>query len=202
MARTHILVHRWGPEQGFQRCFADGLDQQLVVSFVCGAGYVSRSLREDYKKHFPLGKRIVIVWFSYFDASNAVTKKSIFLGTVVIKKIENEMVEGQGRERERKTCLFPRPSSIFSWVDLVSAFARLYLLLYVPQKKKHTKKTGTYAGYSTPWSGVSLAINLTAYFSASLLFILRYLPSSEAFTFIHFAVYWRRRDAGCMEESL
>ena len=71
---------------------------------------------------------------------------------------------------------------------LMSLFwaARLYLLLYVPQKKKHTKKTGTYAGYSTPWSCVSLAINLTAYISASLLFILRYLPSSEAFTVIHF----------------
>ena len=45
-----------------------------AVSFVCGAGYVSRGLREDYKKHFPRRKKIVIVWFSYFDASNAVKK--------------------------------------------------------------------------------------------------------------------------------
>ena len=136
------------------------------------------------KSIYLVEKKIVIVWFSYFDASNAVKKKSIFLVTVVIKKIENEMVKGQGREK--KTCLFPRPSSVFSWVDLASAFARLYLLLYVPQKKKHTEKTGTYAGYSTPWFCVSLAINLTAFFSASLLFILRYLPTSEAFTVIHF----------------
>ena len=27
MARTQIPVHRWGPEQGFRRCFVDGLNQ-------------------------------------------------------------------------------------------------------------------------------------------------------------------------------
>ena len=32
MARTQILVHSWGPEQGFRRCFADGLNQSLVLS--------------------------------------------------------------------------------------------------------------------------------------------------------------------------
>ena len=32
MARLQILVHRWGPEQGFLRCFADGLGQSLVSS--------------------------------------------------------------------------------------------------------------------------------------------------------------------------
>ena len=34
MARTQILVHRWGSqqEQGFRRCFADGLNQSLVSS--------------------------------------------------------------------------------------------------------------------------------------------------------------------------
>ena len=30
MARIQILVHRWGPEQGFRRCFEDGLNQKLV----------------------------------------------------------------------------------------------------------------------------------------------------------------------------
>ena len=25
-------LHRWGPEQGFRRCFADGLNQSLVSS--------------------------------------------------------------------------------------------------------------------------------------------------------------------------
>lgn len=146
------------------------------------------------KSIFLVEKKIVIVWFSYFDTSNAVKKKYIFLVNVVIKKIENEMVKGQGREK--KTCVFPPPSSIFSWVDLASAFARLYLLLYVPQKKKHTEKTGTYAGYSTPWFCVSLAINLTAYFSASLLFILRYLPSSEAIHFRNVLETKRRRVHG------
>ena len=33
-------------------------------------------------------------------------KKNIFLGTEVIKKIQNEMVEGQGREREKKKPAF------------------------------------------------------------------------------------------------
>ena len=32
MARTQILVHRWGPEQGFRGCFVDGLKQSLVSS--------------------------------------------------------------------------------------------------------------------------------------------------------------------------
>ena len=136
MARTQILVHRWGPQQGYRRCFADGLDQQLVSSAV------QATFPEVYvkitKSIFLVEKKIVIVWFSYFDASNDVKKTSIFLGTVVIKKIENEMVEGQGRER--KTYLFPRPSSIFSCVEVASAIARLYLLLYVPQKKNTPKK--------------------------------------------------------------
>ena len=40
MMRIQILVHRWGPEQRFRRCFADGLNQ----SFVRGAGYaISRT---------------------------------------------------------------------------------------------------------------------------------------------------------------
>ena len=43
MARTQILVHRWGLEQGFQHCFADGLNHSLQkidsCSFICGAGY-------------------------------------------------------------------------------------------------------------------------------------------------------------------
>ena len=137
------------------------------------------------KSIFLVKKKMVIVWFSYFDASNAV-KKKISISRYRSDKKDRKWNGGGGREREKKTCLFPRPSSIFSWVDFASAFARLYLLLYVPQKKKHTKKTGTYAGYSIPWSCVSLAINLTAYFSASLLFILRYLPSSQAFTVNHF----------------
>ena len=32
MARTQILVHRLGPEQGFRHCFVDGLNQSLVSS--------------------------------------------------------------------------------------------------------------------------------------------------------------------------
>ena len=32
MVRTQILVHTsWGPQQGFQHCFADGLNQGLVL---------------------------------------------------------------------------------------------------------------------------------------------------------------------------
>ena len=31
---TQILVHRWGPEQGLQRCFAGSLNQSLVSSAV------------------------------------------------------------------------------------------------------------------------------------------------------------------------
>ena len=32
MLRTQIRIHRWGPEQGFRRYFADGLNQSLVSS--------------------------------------------------------------------------------------------------------------------------------------------------------------------------
>ena len=38
MRPTQILVHRWGPEQGFWSCFADGLNKSLVSS-VAHAGY-------------------------------------------------------------------------------------------------------------------------------------------------------------------
>ena len=42
MARSQILVHRWGPaEQGSQRCFADGLNQSLVSSVAQGARIVA-----------------------------------------------------------------------------------------------------------------------------------------------------------------
>ena len=109
MARSQILVHRWGPQQGFRRCFADRLDQQLVSSAV------QAMFPEVYvkitKSIFLVEKKIVIVWFSYFDASNAVKKKSIFLGTVVIKKIENEIVEGQGRERKKPAFSLAPPLS-------------------------------------------------------------------------------------------
>ena len=32
MLRTQIRIHRWGSEQGFRRCFADGLNHSLVSS--------------------------------------------------------------------------------------------------------------------------------------------------------------------------
>ena len=32
MTGTHILIHSCGPQQGFQHCFADGLNQGLVSS--------------------------------------------------------------------------------------------------------------------------------------------------------------------------
>ena len=32
IARTQILEHRWGPEEGSCHCFADGLNQSLVPS--------------------------------------------------------------------------------------------------------------------------------------------------------------------------
>ena len=32
MVRTHILVNRWWAEQGFWRCFTEGLNQSLVLS--------------------------------------------------------------------------------------------------------------------------------------------------------------------------
>ena len=34
MARTQILVHRWGPRTRFWHCFADGLNQSLVSFLV------------------------------------------------------------------------------------------------------------------------------------------------------------------------
>ena len=44
MARTQILVHIWGPEQRFRRCFADGLNQSLVSSAVQATGSEAFSL--------------------------------------------------------------------------------------------------------------------------------------------------------------
>ena len=32
MECSQVLLHRWGPEQGFQCCFADGLNQRVVLS--------------------------------------------------------------------------------------------------------------------------------------------------------------------------
>ena len=50
MARTQILVRRWGPpEQGFRRCFAHGLYQSLVSSV---AQATTRILKTSH-----LGKR-------------------------------------------------------------------------------------------------------------------------------------------------
>ena len=37
MVHNQILEYRWGEEQGFQHCFADGLNKKF--SFISGAGY-------------------------------------------------------------------------------------------------------------------------------------------------------------------
>ena len=42
MMHTQILVRRWGPEQGFQRCFADRFNQKL--RFVCDTGQLGTRL--------------------------------------------------------------------------------------------------------------------------------------------------------------
>ena len=42
-SHTQILVHRWGPEQGFLCCFTSGLNQNLTLSpaqAVCDALYI------------------------------------------------------------------------------------------------------------------------------------------------------------------
>ena len=127
-------------------------------------------------------------------------KKTIFLGTVVIQKMENEMVEGQGRERKKPAFSLAPPLSFPESTSHQLSHGCISYFTY--HKRKNTpKKTSTYAGYSTPWSFVSLAINLTAYFSASLLFILRYLPSSEAFTVIHFRSVLETKRRRVHEES-
>ena len=51
MARTQILVHRWGSEQGFQRCFTDGLNQKF--SSVGGASYITLSVLRSSDFEFP-----------------------------------------------------------------------------------------------------------------------------------------------------
>ena len=38
MAHTHIQVHKWEREQGFQRCFTEGLNQGFSV--ICESGYI------------------------------------------------------------------------------------------------------------------------------------------------------------------
>ena len=99
MACTQILVPRWGPEQRFRRCFAEGLDQQLVSSAV------QAMLPEVYVKNtksiFLVEKKIVIVWFSYFNASNAVKKINIPRYRNSHKK-DRKWNGGGARERERK----------------------------------------------------------------------------------------------------
>ena len=42
--RTQILVHRWGPEQGFQRCSAEGLNQCIVSSVARAKSHVMKQL--------------------------------------------------------------------------------------------------------------------------------------------------------------
>ena len=47
------------------------------------------------------------------------------------------------------------PSPIVFFFVLGSAFARLNLLFYEPQKKKHSKTTAIYAGYYTAFFSVT-----------------------------------------------
>ena len=44
MGRTQILVHGWGPEQGFQRCFVEGLNQCTVSSVAQAKSHVMKQL--------------------------------------------------------------------------------------------------------------------------------------------------------------
>ena len=44
-ARTQILVHRWNPEQGFWRYFADGINQTLDSSVVQALSEATRFVR-------------------------------------------------------------------------------------------------------------------------------------------------------------
>ena len=44
MERTQILVHRWGPEQGFQRYSAEGLNQCIVSSLAQAKSHEMKQL--------------------------------------------------------------------------------------------------------------------------------------------------------------
>ena len=79
-------------------------------------------------------------------------------------------------------CLLPSPhSAIVFFFVLGSAFARLYLLLYKAQKKKHTKKNASYVRRlclweitSTPYYGTPASSPLQLYASRpSLLYKLK-----------------------------
>ena len=56
----------------------------------------------------------------------------------VVRKVRVKAAQKLNRGRNRKLWFF--------FVVLGSAFARLNLLVYEPQKKKHSKKTVSYAG--------------------------------------------------------
>ena len=47
MERTQILVHRWGPEQGFQRRSAEGLNQCKVSSVAQAKSHVMKQLESE-----------------------------------------------------------------------------------------------------------------------------------------------------------
>ena len=47
MGRTQILVHRWGPEQGFQRCSTEGLNQGTVSSVAQAKSHVMKQLESE-----------------------------------------------------------------------------------------------------------------------------------------------------------
>ena len=42
MKHTQILVHRWGPEQDFQRCSAEGLKKGIVLSVAQAKSHVMK----------------------------------------------------------------------------------------------------------------------------------------------------------------
>ena len=64
-------------------------------------------------------------------------------------KGENDWEGDEGGGASGKISLFCllTPSPIDFWVDLGSAFARLHLLLYEPQKKERTKEGAIYQGH-------------------------------------------------------
>ena len=48
MGRTQILVHRWGPEQGFQRCSSETPNQCIVSSVAQAKSHVMKQLEATF----------------------------------------------------------------------------------------------------------------------------------------------------------
>ena len=101
MGHTQILVHRWGPEQGYWHCFIDRPNHRF--SFVCGTGL----WREEIKKKCSVSLKALSQIMTILRYQHRISSLYLYLNKdknlcLALSTVQQNYADERGKKESKK----------------------------------------------------------------------------------------------------